>query len=119
MSRRRVDPCQIELSLAAAPESVRQHGLQAAHPFPLVSLGKRPGRPFASYRTSPKEAWRFPEIEYGNAGSSIAALVLDCDTPRRLEALADLPPYNWRVDRLANGHAHVVWSLAKPVHRYL
>ena len=118
MSRRRVDPCQIERSLAAAPESVRQHGLRAAHPRPLVSLGKRAGRPFTSYRTSPIEAWQFPEIEYGNAGSSIAALVLDCDSPHRLEALADLPPYNWRVDRRANGHAHVVWSLAKPVHRY-
>ena len=112
------DARQLILALDAAPEDVRRHGLRAAHPRPLASLGKRPGRPFSSARMSPQRAWRFPEVEYANAGSSIAALVLDCDRPERLEALADLPPYNWRIDRRSNGHAHVAWTLARPVHRY-
>ena len=110
---------QLELPLSFAPEPVRAHGLRAAHPRPLVSLGKRPGRPFASFRTTPAKAWRFPEVEYGNAGSSIAALVLDCDTPAALaRGLPDLPAPNWTVWRTANDHAHVCWTLAKPVHRY-
>ena len=110
---------QLELPLDYAPDRVRNHGLRAAHVAPLVSLGKRPGRPFASFRTTPAKAWRFPEVEYANAGSSIAALVLDCDTPAALaRGLPDLPAPNWTVWRTANDHAHVCWTLAKPVHRY-
>ena len=112
-------PGQLELPLAAAPTPVRGHGLRAAHPRPLVSLGKRSGRPFTSFRTSPKKAWSFPEVEYGNAGSSVAALVLDCDKPAALRrGLPDLPPPNWTVWRPANDHAHACWTLAEPVHRY-
>ena len=110
---------QLEFPLSFAPEPVRAHGLRAAHQRPLVSLGKRPGRAFASFRTTPAKAWRFPEVEYGNAGSFIAALVLDCDTPAALaRGLPDLPAPNWTVWRTANDHAHVCWTLAKPVHRY-
>ena len=32
--------------------------------------------------------------------------------------LSDLPSFNWLVERPANDHAHVVWALAEPVHRY-
>ena len=32
--------------------------------------------------------------------------------------LSDLPPFNWLVERPANDHAHVVWALAEPIHRY-
>ena len=110
---------QLELPLAAAPATVRRHGLRAAHPFPLVSPGKRPGCPYTSFRTTPDKAWYFPEVEYGNAGSSIAALVLDCDKPAELRCgLPDLLDPNWIVWRPANDHAHVCWTLAKPVHRY-
>ena len=74
---------------------------------------------YSSFRTSPAKAWRFPEVEYGNAGSSIAALVLDCDKPARLRrGLPDLPPPNWTVWRRGNHHAHVCWTLDTPVHRY-
>ena len=112
-------PAQLELPLDSAPDAMRDHGLRAAHPRPLVSLGKREGRPFRSYRVSPRSAWRFPEVEYGNAGSAVAALVVDCDDPpawRR--GIAELPDPNWIVRRIANDHAHIVWALAKPVHRY-
>lgn len=110
---------QLELPLDHAPAPVRDHGLRAAHPRPLVSMGKRPGRPFKSFRTSPRRAWRFPEIELGRAGSSIAALVLDCDRPAAMaRGMAELPPPNWTVWRVANHHAHVAWTLAEPVHRY-
>ena len=82
-------------------------------------MGKRAGRPFRSWRTSPEKAWKYPELEYGNAGSSIAALVLDCDKPRAMACgLFELPPPNWIVRRPANNHAHVAWTLAEPVHRY-
>ena len=104
---------QLALPLAFAPEPVRTHGLRAAHPRPLVSLGKPPGRPFSSFRTTPAKAWRYPELEYGNAGSSIAALVLDCDDPHKMGlGLPDLPPPNWIVRRPANNHAHLTWTLA-------
>ena len=112
-------PGQLELPLAAAPEPVRAHGLRTAHPRPLVSIGKQPGRPFSSFRTSPARAWRYPEVQYADAGSSYGALALDCDNPDRLmEGLSHLPPANWRVYRPANGHAHAVWTLAEPVHKY-
>ena len=111
-------PGQLELPLAAAPTPVRGHGLRAAHPRPLVSMGKGADH-YSSFRTSPAKAWRFPEVEYGNAGSSIAALVLDCDKPARLRrGLPDLPPPNWTVWRRGNHHAHVCWTLDTPVHRY-
>ena len=109
----------VQLHLDFAPDPVRAHGLRAAHPRPLVSMGKRAGRPFRSWRTSPEKAWKYPELEYGNAGSSIAALVLDCDKPRAMACgLFELPPPNWIVRRPANNHAHVAWTLAEPVHRY-
>ena len=110
---------QLSLPLDEAPSIVRAHGLRAAHPRPLVSPGKRPGRPYVSFRTSPAKAWGYPEVEYGNAGSSYAALVLDCDKPSAMAwGLADLPPYNWAVWRMQNRHAHVCWNLTEPVHRY-
>lgn len=110
---------QLELPLDHAPAMVRSHGLRAAHPRPLVSLGKRPGRPFMSFRTSPRRAWAFPEVEYSNAGSAVAALVLDCDDPAAMQrGLADLPDPNWIVWRVANDHAHPAWTLGAPVHRH-
>ena len=112
---------QLELALALdhAPELVRAHGLRDAHKRPLVSLGKIPGRPFRSYRTSPRRAWLFPEVEYGRTGSSVVALVVDCDDPAAWrEGVGDLPPFNWLVRRPANDHAHIAWALARPVHRY-
>ena len=112
-------PAQGELPLDHVPRVVAAHGLRAAHPKPLVSLGKVPGRPFTSYRVSPAQAWHFPEIELARAGSSIAALVLDCDHPKAMaRGMADLPPPNWTVWRTANSHCHPAWALATPVHRY-
>ena len=101
------------------PAKVRAHGLRSAHPRPLVSFGKQAGGQFASFRVPPERAWQYPEVEYGNAGSSVAALVLDCDNPEAMaEGLFDLPPPNWIVWRPANDHAHACWTLAYPVHRY-
>ena len=68
---------------------------------------------------SPEKAWRYAEVEYGNAGSSVAALVLDCDKPSAMaRGLFELPPPNWTVWRRRNHHAHVCWTLDQPVHRY-
>ena len=32
--------------------------------------------------------------------------------------ICDLPPANWIVQRVSNGHAHAVWTLADPIHKY-
>ena len=82
-------------------------------------MGKQPGKPFRSGRTSPRRAWLFPELEYGRTATAFVALVLDCDNPAAWRAgIGDLPPFNLLVRRPANDHAHIVWHLAKPVHRY-
>ena len=70
------DPQQLTLPIEFAPSVVRAHGLSVAHPRPLVSYGKDYGRVFC-FRTSPRKAWRYAEVEYANAGSSYGAL--DCD----------------------------------------
>ena len=103
--------------LAHAPAEVIAHGLREAHPWPLVSCGKKPDGTFACFRVRPVDAWDYPEIQYGHAGSSHAALLLDCDNPSRWRpALGHLPPPNWIVWRPANDHAHVVWTLKTPVY---
>ena len=110
---------QLPLPLDFAPELVRGHGLRAAHQRPLVSLGKVPGEAFTSLRVSPSIAWSFPEIELARAGSSIAALVLDCDNPEKMaKGMSDLPEPNWTVWRTSNNHCHPAWTLETPVHKY-
>ena len=78
-----------------------------------------PTKILRSWRTDPKSAWRYPELEYANAGSSYPAIVLDCDNPAALKrGLGDLPDPNWVVWRAADDHAHVSRTLARPVHRH-
>ena len=83
----------------------------------MVGVRTRSGR-FWSSRAQPAEAWAFPYIQVENAGSAVAAIVFDCDEPEALGNVVELPSYNWMVRNEANGHAHVVWTLAVPVHRY-
>ena len=109
-------PIQRELALDAVPPILREHGLQVAHPWPLVSMGLVDDA-YSSRRTSPQRAWRFNEVQYAHAGAVQAALVLDIDEPAAFLA-ANLPPANLRVYRPSSGHCHAVWTLAKPVHRY-
>ena len=73
------------------------------------------------FRTSPRKAWRYAEVEYANAGSSYGALALDCDDAdayARGFLRSEIPPPNWRVFRPDTGHSHAVWTLAAPVHKY-
>ena len=109
-------PIQRELDLDAVPAILREHGLQAAHPRPLVSMGQAANH-YTSGRTSPQRAWQFNEVEYGNAGAVQAALILDIDDPDSFFK-ADLPPANLRVYRPSSGKCHAIWTLEKPVHRY-
>ena len=106
------------------PAALRDYGLSDAHPFPLVSVGKRPGLPFGSRRVPASMAWAFPEVEYGRTPTSYAAVVVDIDGPdsaARLDgavlARAVQPP-SWDVRRLSSGGVHAAWALAVPVHRY-
>ena len=110
------DPIQRQLDLDAVPAILREHGLQVAHPWPLVSMGLVDDA-YSSGRTSPQRAWQFNEVQYGNAGAVQAAVVLDVDNPAAFLA-ANLPPANLRVYRPSSGHCHAVWTLAKPVHRH-
>ena len=105
----------MQLALDLAPGRVRDHGLRAAHPRPLV--GKRTRAGIRSWRTSPDRAWVHELIEIENAGSSFATITLDCDDRAGLWNLNDLPPCNWTV-RSPSGGEHVTWAFAKPVHRY-
>ena len=99
---------------------VRQYGLQEAHTHPLVSYGKdAAGRFRGSFRVLAAQAWSFPELELGRTGNSISVLLLDMDGDLT-DWLADvfgpaLPRPNWIVWRRENMHAHVAYTLARPV----
>ena len=73
------DPQQLTLPIKFAPSVVRAHGLSVAHPRPLVSYGKDYGRVFC-FRTSPRKAWRYAEVEYA-VGHSGAALAIRAGAP--------------------------------------
>ena len=112
-------PKQLELALALTPEKMRAHGLRAAHPRPLVSAGKTADDAPKSWRVPPAKAWRWPAVQYADAGASFAAIALDCDEPQKLAAgLWELPPPSWTIRRRRNENAHVVWCLEEPVHKH-
>ena len=105
----------VQLSLPFAPAAIRDHGLRAVHPRPLV--GKRTPKGIRSWRTSPDRAWIHELIQIENAGSSYASITLDCDHLGGLWNLHDLPPFNWAVQSPSGGK-HVSWAFASPVHRF-
>ena len=114
------------LPIDEAPRKVRAHGLRDAHTRPLVSRGKGPDGAFgASFRVAPAVAWSFPSLEL-RTGNSWPVLVLDCDgddgaagTELVIEALVGrrVPEPNWMVTRVPAGGTHVVYTLARSVHR--
>lgn len=117
-------PLQGALPLDFVPRVLREHGLSDAHPFPLVSAGKAPGRPFRSRRVPASEAWIWNEVEYGRTPTSYAAVLVDLDghdSADRLDgavlARAVQPP-SWTVRRPSSGGVHAAWTLTRPVHRY-
>ena len=103
-----------------APGQVRRHGLREFHTYPLVSPGKDAAGVWGgSWRVPAAEAWTFPELELGRTGNSIPALLFDLDgdpTDWLVDVLGPaLPRPNWIVWRRENMHAHVVYTLARPV----
>ena len=98
-------------AIDAAPVKVRQHGLRAAHTFPLVSPGKNLDGSMACFRVPAKHAWKFPSLEL-RGGHVWPALILDLDQFSSYEGFCHLM---W--ERASNGHCHAVWALATPVHR--
>ena len=110
-------------SSVAIPDIVRAHGLQEMHRYPLVSYGKPAGddAEFKSWRVPVSYAWKYPQIQIGKTGANIAALVFDCDNRIAGPAIWKLDQShmpNWQVFRVNNGHRHIVFTLAKPVHCY-
>ena len=104
----------LELPLAAAPEPVREHGLRAAHVYPLVGRRTGSGKTFWSGRMPANRAWDFCYIVLEDAGATWATITFDCDTRQAMAAgLDDLPPYPWLVRTRRGGH--VSWALAVPV----
>ena len=116
-----VDAVQLALpGIEYAPAKVRRYGLQEAHTYPLVSSGKdAAGVWHSSCRVPAARAWGFPELEYGRTGTSIPALLFDMDddpTDWLADVLGpDMPRPNWIVWRTANMHAHVCYTLERPV----
>ena len=115
-------PKQLELGIQFAPPKVRLHGLRDAHTYPLVSHGKRRDGSFpGSFRVQAAEAWAYREIEL-RAANSYPSLIFDLDgrdATQRLAYLIEnalLPRFSWAVTRQSGG-THVVWNLARPVHR--
>lgn len=102
------------------PSKVRQHGLREFHRSPLVSYGKDAAGVWRrSWRVPAAQAWTYPELELGRTANSIPALIFDLDGPPA-DWLVDvfspaLPVPNWMTFRRANQHAHVVYTLARPV----
>lgn len=113
----------VQLSLPGieyAPLKVRRYGLQEAHTHPLVSYGKdAAGQWHSSFRVPAPRAWGFPELEYGRTGTSIPALLFDMDgdpTDWLVDVLGSaMPRPNWITWRRSNDHAHVCYTLARPV----
>ena len=103
-----------------APPKVRRYGLQEAHTYPLVSYGKDvAGNWRGSFRVSAPRAWTFPELEIGRTGTSIPALLFDMDGDPidwLVDVLGpDVPRPNWITWRKSNLHAHIAYTLARPV----
>ena len=113
----------IQLSLPGisfTPPKVRRHGLREFHSFPLVSPGKDAAGVWGgSWRVPAAQAWTFPELELGRTGNSIPALLFDLDgdpTDWLVDVLGpELPRPNWIVWRRENMHAHVCYTLGRPV----
>ena len=108
----------LPLAIEDVPDIVRRHGLREAHAYPLVA-DRHDG--WTSTRRPTAVAWRdWPEIEL-RTPNSFPALVLDCDTePEDYWGVArsgTIKPPNWIVSRGPNGHAHVIYCLARPVLR--
>ena len=113
-------PRQLDLPLAIedVPDIVRDYGLVETHSYPWVSQGD----PHWFVRRVPTAvAWeRYAELELHSA-TARTALVLDCDTPP-LDYLtvalgSHLRVPNWITSSPNSGHAHVVYTLARPVLR--
>lgn len=103
-----------------APAKVRAHGLRDAHARPLVGRRRGGGRALCTWRTSPQLAWHLPYIEIRTA-NSYPAVLLDCDDPEQLaDAISRqlVPEPSWMVTSRISGRSHVVFALARPVHRY-
>ena len=111
------------LPLEYAPAKVIRHGLRDAHVWPLVSHGQLPdGTHGATFRVPAWRAWEYAEIEL-RAANSWPAMIFDCDgrdgTARKIEAQATglVRLDNWTTTRRSSGGSHVIFCLARPVHR--
>ena len=109
-------PEQPELPLAAAPATVRWHGLRAAHPFPLVSPGKRPERPYTSVCTTPEKAWHFPEVVVGRSLLTLRNTARSMDyRADRHRTYAPINSHGRPVPTVTGESPPLMWSRVPPV----
>lgn len=117
---------QLAFDLRADPDS---HGpgprtlerIADVHPEPWVAI--RSGR-YRMRKVPVRESRAYPLVEYARTGSSFTTLALDLDRDlseadmvATVEGL-DVPPPGWGVQSAESGHWHLIWPLARPVHRY-
>lgn len=112
------NPQQLDLFI---PQPVRSQGLADMHPRPLVGVRRDDGS-MRSWRTSPRKAWKKPYLQI-NPGNGVAAVILDCDW-EAAQALAfdfallaeAIPEPSIQIIHKTNGHRHLHYYLAPPVH---
>ena len=102
------------------PQKVRRHGLREFHNNPQVSYGKdHTGRFRPVWREAAEQAWKYPELELGRTANSIPTLLFDMDRDPT-DWLVDvfgpsMPLPNWITFRRENKHAHIAYTLSRPV----
>ena len=100
---------------------MRRHGLREFHTYPLVSPGKDAAGVWGgSWRVSAEPGpGRFPSWSSGGRATASRRLLFDLDgdpTDWLVDVLGpDLPRPNWITWRKENLHAHVCYTLARPV----
>ena len=109
-------PPQLSLPLDFAPILLREHGLAAAHEMPRVGDRTEAGVMW-SKRVPAERAWVHRWVQIDDAGSTWAAITLDCDNREAMAAgLGELPSPNFIVNTRRG--AHLYWCLKNPVAKH-
>ena len=109
-------PPQRSLPLDFAPILLREHGLAAAHEMPRVGDRQANGVMW-SKRVPAERAWVHRWVQIDDAGSTWAAITLDCDNREAMAAgLGELPSPNFIVNTRRG--AHLYWCLKNPVAKH-
>ena len=114
---------QLKLAIEDAHPRVVEYGLQTASQLTRVGVRDEggAGRIVQSLHVPQRQAWGYPDVDYCHGWRTWSSVVIDVDTPAKInrvvhEQTSLLP--NWIVYNRRNGHAHVCYPLASPVHEH-